>query len=170
MKMSRRAKRMDKHHKRGKNFPAFNMISLMDIFTILVFFLLVNSSDVEVLKSSKDISLPESVAEQKPRETVQITVSQKAVAIEGNRVASFEQVAGSKEDIIPSLHQALKRLAARQPLIRKEEVEAGRQVTIMGDKEIPFSVLKKIMSTCTHAGYSRISLSVMQKSAVGASG
>ena len=78
---------MDKHHKRGKNFPAFNMISLMDIFTILVFFLLVNSSDVEVLKSSKDISLPESVAEQKPRETVQITVSQKAVAIEGNRVA-----------------------------------------------------------------------------------
>ena len=66
MKMSRRAKRMDRHHVRNSRHPRFNMISLMDIFTILVFFLLVNSAEVQVT-STKAIKLPESVAEEKPR-------------------------------------------------------------------------------------------------------
>jgi len=36
-------------------------------------------------------------------------------------------------------------------------------VTIMGDKEIPYSLLKKVMATCTSADYGKISLAVMQK-------
>ena len=61
MVKSARAKRMEKHHKRhGKNV-GLNLVSLMDIFTILVFFLLVNSSDVETLPNAKDLQLPESI-------------------------------------------------------------------------------------------------------------
>ena len=58
-----RAARMDRHHKRHKQGVSLNLVSLMDIFTILVFFLLVNSSDVEVLPNAKDVQLPESIAE-----------------------------------------------------------------------------------------------------------
>ena len=65
MKFAGRAARMDRHHKRHKRSTALNLVSLMDIFTILVFFLLVNSSDVEVLPSAKDVQLPESIAETK---------------------------------------------------------------------------------------------------------
>ena len=54
MVRSGRAKRMEKHHKRNKSTAALNLVSLMDIFTILVFFLLVNSSDVETLPSTKE--------------------------------------------------------------------------------------------------------------------
>lgn len=61
MKQSLRAKRMAKHHRRLNQAPKMNLVSLMDIFTILVFFLLVNSSDVEVLQTDKSIKDRKSV-------------------------------------------------------------------------------------------------------------
>ena len=70
MVKSARAKRMEKHHRRHKSGTALNLVSLMDIFTILVFFLLVSSSEVEVLPNAKDIQLPEAIAQEKAKETV----------------------------------------------------------------------------------------------------
>ena len=49
-----------------------NLTPLMDVFTVLVFFLMFNSSSVETLQQPKQITLPESVTEAKPRETVVI--------------------------------------------------------------------------------------------------
>ncbi|MDZ7767644.1 MAG: biopolymer transporter ExbD [Woeseiaceae bacterium] len=72
--MSARAKRMDRRHERAKKGGSLNLVSLMDIFTILVFFLLVNSSDVEVLPNAKDIQLPQSIAEEKAKESVVILI------------------------------------------------------------------------------------------------
>ena len=167
MKMSRRAARMDKQHNRSKKLPGFNMISLMDIFTILVFFLLVNSSDVEILKSSKDIVLPESISVQKPRESVKILISEKALIVEGRTVLTLKQATSNKGDVIASLARELKRLASRQRFLKTDNKKDIREVTIMGDKNIPFNVLKKVMATCTSAGYSKISLSVLQKSVSG---
>ncbi len=69
--MSRRAKRMERHHQRTKKQASLNMVSLMDIFTILVFFLLVSSSSVQDLPNAKKIKLPESVAQKMPKETVE---------------------------------------------------------------------------------------------------
>ena len=86
MKMSRRAKRMERHHKRGRRLPGFNLIALMDIFTILVFFLLVNSSDVEVLPNTKSLKLPESVANKKPEETLVVMVNDKDILVGGTYV------------------------------------------------------------------------------------
>ncbi len=70
MKKSTRAIRMDRRHKRHQNVPTINLVSLMDIFTILVFFLLVNSSNTQQPPGNKSIELPESVAEQLPKETL----------------------------------------------------------------------------------------------------
>ena len=83
MKNSRRMKRMS----RNRQGPTrMNLTSLMDVFTILVFFLLVNSATTEVLETPKQITLPASVIEEKPRETVVIFISPETVTIQGEAV------------------------------------------------------------------------------------
>jgi biopolymer transport protein ExbD len=165
MKMSRRARRMERHHKRKKSFTGFNMVSLMDIFTILVFFLLVNSSDVQSLPSTKSVKLPDSIAEKIPKETLVVVVSGKDIIIQGRRVASVSSVRKSNALIIRPLQQALSVYAQREMAKRKSKKPFNGEITIMGDKKIPFLLLKKIMVTCAQSRYGRISLAVMQKAA-----
>ena len=146
MKMSRRAKRMQRHHKRAGRSASINLVSLMDIFTILVFFLLVNSSDVQVVPSTKEIQLPESIAEQAPKETLFIVVSEKDLLVQGRPVASVPEILASEENMIASLKEELEYQASRSNI--PAEVEARREITILGDKHIPYRLLKKIMITC----------------------
>ena len=164
MVKSARAKRMDKHHKRHKGSGALNLVSLMDIFTILVFFLLVNSSDVETLPNAKELQLPESIAEQKAKETVVILIGEQDLIVQGTPVAKISDVMKIKGNDIPALRQALK--SQNDRVLRREAKDdiAGREVTIMGDKEIPYRLLKKVMATCTESDYGQISLAVLQKS------
>ncbi len=164
MRKSRRARRMEKTHKRHKAGAALNLVSLMDIFTILVFFLLVNSSDVEVLPNAKDIQLPESIAEQKAKETVVILIGEKNIIVQGTPVVRVADVMRRRGNDIPELRQAL--LAQNDRVLRREAQDdiAGREVTIMGDKDIPYRLLKKVMATCTESEYGQISLAVLQKS------
>jgi biopolymer transport protein ExbD len=158
-----RAARMNRHHARHKKGIALNLVSLMDIFTILVFFLLVSSSDVEVLPNAKDVQLPESIAEIKARETVVILVTDEEILVQGRSVGRVDQIIASNELIIPALKLAL--LAQTERALRTESQDdiASREVTIMGDKEIPYFLLKKVMATCTDSDYGRLSLAVLQK-------
>jgi biopolymer transport protein ExbD len=164
MVKSRRAQRMDRHHKRNKASASLNLVSLMDIFTILVFFLLVNSSDVEVLPNDKDVQLPESIAEEKAKETVVIIIGDEDIIVQGSPVAKVKEVMASRGNDIPALRQAL--LSQNDRVLRREAQDdiAGREVTIMGDKDIPYRLLKKVMATCTASDYGQISLAVLQKS------
>ncbi len=164
MVKSGRAKRMAKHHKRHKGATALNLVSLMDIFTILVFFLLVNSSDVETLPNAKDLQLPESIAEEKAKETVVILIGEEDIIVQGTPVAKVDDVMAIKGNTIPKLKEAL--LSQNDRVLRREAKDdiAGREVTIMGDKEIPYRLLKKVMATCTESDYGQISLAVLQKS------
>jgi len=164
MVKSARAKRMEKHHKRHKGHGALNLVSLMDIFTILVFFLLVNSSDVETLPNAKDLQLPESIAEEKAKETVVIMIGEEDILVQGTPIAKVADVLKIKGNDIPSLREALK--SQNDRVLRREAQEdiAGREVTIMGDKDIPYRLLKKVMATCTQSDYGQISLAVLQKS------
>ncbi|MCW8844409.1 MAG: biopolymer transporter ExbD, partial [Gammaproteobacteria bacterium] len=153
---SRKAKRMEKHHKR-RSIGSLNLISLMDIFTILVFFLLVNSQDVEVLPNAKDLQLPESYAEERARENVVIMVTADQVLVQGRLVAEVKDVMSQDTVVIAALENELRMQTER--LLRKDDqarVE-DREVTIMGDRELPYSLLKKIMASCTAAEYGRIS-------------
>ncbi len=161
MKMSRRAKRMQRHHKRAKGGAAINLVSLMDIFTILVFFLLVNSSDVQNLPSTKDIQLPESIAEQAPKETIFILVSETNLLVQGRPVALVQDVLNSNENMIAALKKELEYQASRSKI--PAEAEARREITILGDKSIPYRLLKKIMITCNSVNYNNISLAVSKK-------
>lgn len=164
MKFMGRAARMERHHKRRKGGAAISLVSMMDIFTILVFFLLVNSSEVEVLPNAKEIVLPDSTAEDKARESVVVLLTDTQVLVQGEPVADLAAVNESDAIIIPELKAALERQSGRAILAAAgDEAIADREVTIMGDREIPYSLLKKVMATCTAAEYGRLSLAVLQK-------
>ncbi len=161
---SKRSKRMDKRHRRGKAAVALNLVSLMDIFTILVFFLLVSSSEVESLPNAKDLQLPESIAEQKANETVVVMITERDILVQGAPVAAISDVNAQAGNVIAPLKAAL--ISQNDRVLKRTanaEIEQ-REVTIMGDREIPYRLLKKVMATCTDADYGRISLAVLQKS------
>jgi len=164
MAKSARAKRMDRHHKRHKAGSGLNLVSLMDIFTILVFFLLVNSSDVEELPNAKDIQLPESIAETKASESVVIMIGDEDILVQGQVVAKVADVMATKGNDIPEVREAL--LSQNDRVLKREATDKiqQREVTIMGDREIPYRLLKKVMATATGSDYGKISLAVLQKS------
>lgn len=158
--ISRRVKRMERNHKRNKQ-SALNLVSLMDIFTILVFFLLVSSSSVQQLPNSKDISLPTSVAEKAPKETLVIAITQDSIIVQGSKITDIEDIISSENNLIPALHEELKFQSTKSSLT--SAVIDGRSVTIMGDETIPYQLLRKILATCRESNYTHIAFAAVQK-------
>jgi len=160
MTNTRRIRRMGRNKKK---VTGLNLTSLMDVFTILVFFLLFNSSASEVLEAPREIKLPDSVVEAKPRETVVIMVSPEVVLVQGEAVISTPELLATRNETIAAVTDRLKQLERSIIGISTKTVVESKEVTILADKTIPFSALKKIMSTCTGSGYGKISLAVIQK-------
>jgi biopolymer transport protein ExbD len=161
MKLSPLQKRAERLA-RNKLSVDLNLVSLIDIFTILIFFLLANASEVEVLPSTKAVRLPESIAEKSPKETVVVLVSNQDIVVQGRKVSSVSEAMKGDSDLIEPLKAELDHHAGRQ-LIRKEKEARNKAITIMGDKEIPYRLLRRIMVTCARANYSDISFAVIQK-------
>lgn len=167
MKMSRRARRMERNHKRNKASGSLNLTALMDIFTILVFFLMVNQSEVEV-QTSDAIELPASIAENKPEDQITIMVSRSDILVQGRTVLTTREATQEKGEELAALKKELEYLASRTPLTAEQKAQ-GRPVTIMGDKGISYALLKKVMNTSAKSGFNNISLAVNQKPEAGGS-
>ena len=161
MKKSYKAVRMERHHKRG-NGSGLNLVSLMDIFTILVFFLLVNSSSVQQLPNSKSVKLPDSSAQQMPEETVILLVNKDQILVQGRLIAKVSDVINLEGNTIKPLLEEM--IIQAQSSFKQEAEEEGLDVTIMGDKQIPYKLLRKILATLSEANYTNISMAVMKKS------
>ena len=161
MKNTRRMKRMSRNHKR--KIPAMNLTSLMDVFTILVFFLLVNSSNSELLQAPKKITRPDSVVETKPAETAVIMVSSDSVVVQGEAIIAIGDVVASKLEYIPQVSDKLKEIKKNVIGVSTKTVAESDKVTILSHKTVPFKVLQKVMASCTAAGYGTINLAVIQK-------
>jgi len=159
MKVSRRARRMQRHYGRMHKAGGLNLVSLMDIFTILVFFLMVNSSDVKVLQQNKSLKLPESSAKLNPKETIILTLAGDDILIQGRKVASLSAIPDESE-IISGISEELKYQASRNKHLLPSDPSNGLSITIMGDKNVPYHTLKKIMNSCVDANYTNISLAV----------
>ena len=154
---------MQQHHSRAQRRSAtLNMVSLMDIFTILVFFLLVNATSTEVLPSPKNIVLPEAAAEKLPKLNLVIAVDEEVIRLQGKPVVSVKDAMRGNRNSIQPLYRAL-----RQASVSVKDVTDRKGVTIMGDQEIPYALLKKIMLTCAGANYNNISFAVNQKATEG---
>ena len=162
MSMSNRARRMAQHHLRHRADAQLNLIPFIDILTVMVAFLLVYSTEVEVIQNTKGVEIPQSIAQTTPRQSVVVMITKEDLFVQGERIASVADIRANPAPIIAALHDALKR-----PMLVGRDLSArdlaSREITVMGDKALPYDILKKVMATCTDADYGRISLAVLQK-------
>jgi biopolymer transport protein ExbD len=162
MSMSNRARRMLQHQIRNKADAELNLIPMIDILSVMVSFLLVYSTEVEVVQNTKSIDIPQSISQQRPRETVVVMLTKDDLFVQGERIASIAEVRASADAIIAPLRAALKRPTLVGQAMTEKDI-AEREITVMADKQIPYEVLKKVMSTCTDADYGRLSFALVEK-------
>ncbi|AEP31739.1 ExbD/TolR family protein [Brumicola nitratireducens] len=168
MKKSARAKRMDRNHKRGTT--KLSLVSLMDIFTILVFFLMLNASDVQVLQRDDSVELPKSTVKTPAKETLLLMINANNILLQGKPVAKTADLYAQQDYTIQALKEELLYQASRTvrtPVKSTDDNtedlgddDPGLSITIMGDKSVPYEILKKIMQTSAEAGYTNIALAV----------
>lgn len=156
--------RIKKHRQRGHHVSHMALVPFIDMLMMLVVFLLLHSSDVEILPNTKQITVPQSIAEIKPRETVVVMVTKEDLLVNGRLVAKVSELNNRSADlIIEPLRAALKEQNDTSLRTTAQQDLADREVTIMGDKDTPFAVLKRVMATATAADFGKVSLAVMQK-------
>ena len=139
--------------------PGLNLVSLMDIFTILVFFLMVNASEVEILETSTAIRLPDSLSEDEPEDRISIEVSNNELLLQGEVISGVPEILASDEPLIGILVSELNQIHTD-----RSTSDEPRSVTIMGDKSLPYELLKRVMLSCQTANFRHIALAVNQVS------
>lgn len=147
---------------RNQSLVDMNLVSLIDIFTILIFFLLSNSADVQALSTSQSVKLPDSVASKDPKETIVVVVSDQDIFVQGRKIVSVAEAMAASGDSIPALREELQ-LQARHEPVHQAKADAPLAVTILGDKTIAFQILRKVMVSCAQANYTDVSFAVQRK-------
>jgi biopolymer transport protein ExbD len=161
MKNTRRMQRMARMNRH--QVTSLSLTSLMDIFTILLLYLLVNQSAGTVLEPPKNIKLPNSIVEKKPRETLVVMVSDDDVIVQGERVATMAEVMASPGDVIPSIRDRMTQIRQSAVGLATQSEGQDTEVTVMANQKVHFRAMKRVMTSCTAAGYTKISLAVNQK-------
>ncbi|AMO25439.1 hypothetical protein UC35_13470 [Ramlibacter tataouinensis] len=150
------------HKERAGDTTGMMLTSLMDIFIVLVLYLLVNQSSGIVLETPDHVVLPDSGVDTLPRQSIQIVLSDRDVRIQGEPVISMRDVVASDEAEIAPIRQAIERIKGEAEK-RQEQAGVDTEVTIVADRNVPYKVLKKIMVSSSDAGYGKISFAVNQK-------
>ncbi len=166
MRQSRRLKRMERNNQ--NHFVRLNLIPMLDVLSVLVFFLLFHSFNGDM--PEQRLALPQSIVETKPRGTVAISVTPEAILIQGEPVMNtallYDDRVGTVREVTDRLAQIQRSMGNAAGTSTPAENEI-REITLLADKNIPFNVLKKIMTSCTASGYGKISLAVIQKAVHG---
>ena len=139
-----------------------NLIPLIDIMSVLVAFLLIYSTEVEVVQNSKGIEIPQSTAEVKPQSSVVVMITKEHIFVQGEPVATIAELQTLATPLIEPLRDVLER-----PMLTSDATEtvpsSSREITVIADKSLPFEVVKRVMATCSSSSYGKISLAVLQK-------
>jgi biopolymer transport protein TolR len=155
--------RIKRHRERRHGGNHYVLIPFIDMMTILVVFLLAHTAEVDILPNTKNISIPQSLSDRKPSAAVVVMVTKDSVYVDGELVGSVNDVVANQATAFAPLKSALLAQNARS-LHSAEQTDASkREVTIMGDKSTPYSVLKKIMMTCSEADYGKVSFAVVER-------
>lgn len=142
------------------------MTALVDVLTVLVFFLLKNfSTDGDIITQTRNLELPTSTSLTRPEKTLTVSISQKHILVEGNPVALVAEEWERGGTDIPALGRLLEEKRSQTERISEydESVKFDGKLTIQGDRKIPFWLLQKVMSTCGANGYSSFSLAVTKQ-------
>ena len=159
------ASRLRSHRKtghRGGFHGMSSLIPMIDMLTILVVYLLVHAADYEVLPNSKSIQIPQSMSETKPRETVTVLITKETLFVNGVELAAVADLRARPEPVIESLRKVL-RTEADKRMLKDRNDPTSHEVTVLADKDLPYSFLKKVLSTCTAAEYGKVSLAVLER-------
>ena len=162
--------RIKRHRKRGHTETGGHMtlVPFIDMLMILVVFLLVHTSDVDVLPNSKNISIPESISDKKPQPSVVVMITKDDLLVDGRSIATLAQIEASPDAVIQPLKAALQSQADKVLAGAAKEEIKDREVTILGDRNTPYKVLRKVMATATDAEYGKVSLAVIERETGGA--
>jgi biopolymer transport protein ExbD len=161
MSMPKRARRMELHQLRRERDVELNLIPLIDIMSVMVAFLLVYSADVEVVQNSKGVQIPQSIAEEKPKQSVVVMITKDQLFVQGELVASIDEIRKARTPQVDALSAVLARPMLEEVAVAEEL--ASREITVIADRSLPYEVVKRVMTTCTREGYGRISLAVLEK-------
>ncbi|WP_096084795.1 ExbD/TolR family protein [Agaribacterium haliotis] len=138
-----------------------SLISLMDIFTILVFFLMLNSGETQNIETVKAVDLPNSSSGKSPHTDLTVYVSEEHIIFDEREIAQVAEVLETPEDPIEALQSVLK---AQKELMGEDEVKLqekiGHAITIQADKDVDYELLKVVMETCQLENFRNISLAV----------
>ncbi len=145
--------------------------SMMDMFTIILCFLLKSySSEGSLLTNADNLVLPNSISKKKPQEVnLQVAVSPDMVLVDNKPVVPTEDIKRisqeNNDQSAPKLEETLRKYYAQE----EEMVRLGAlnkvegKVVVQVDKNIPFDVLYKIMYTCGKVGYNTMNFAVMER-------
>src|SRR5262249_33891523 len=151
-------------HKRRERFDAhLNLIPLIDILSVMVAFLLVYSTDVEVLQNPNGVVIPQSRTDVRPKQSVVVMITKDSVLVQGETVATLAEVNDPHTQLVEPLRQVLQRPIAGLDAAARDEALAASEVTVMCDKARRCEGLSKVLGTCTGAAYGKIALAVLQK-------
>jgi biopolymer transport protein ExbD len=153
--------RRNERKSRNENAVDMNLVSLIDVFTLLIFFLMSNAG-VETLTAARAVQLPESISQKAPKETLLVVVTATEILVNSSVVATVADAVAVQDDIIQPLKAALDVEASREVILKQNEADSKR-ITIMGDKDIPYRLLRKVMVTAARAGYTEVSFAVRQR-------
>ena len=140
-----------------------NLIPMIDIMSVMVAFLLIYSTEVEVVQNAKGVEVPISTAEAKPAETVVVTITQDMLLVQGEVIATMDQIRDPKAALIEPLREYLSRPLTTRSGAAQQAALTHREITVLADKSLPYEVIRKVMTTCTAAAYDKLSLAVLEK-------
>lgn len=162
MSLLSRIRRTQKSELRHRTDAELNLIPLIDILSVMVAFLLVYSTDVEVVQNAKGVEIPQSTTDVQPKQSVVVMITKDQLFVQGELVADVTQIRDSKEPLIEPLRAVLGRPSLGGEVVRDLDM-ASREITVLADKSLPYAVVKKVMATCTASAYGKVSLAVIEK-------
>jgi biopolymer transport protein ExbD len=142
------------------------MTSMVDILTTLLLFLLKSFvAGGEAVLPPPGVTLPESTSQVPPEATLVVAISDDAILLGSEPVASVAAALASESLVIGELEAGLDRALTQMEGIatRKASGEIPYEVTIQGDRDLEFRLLQKVMHTCSVSGIDEMALAVVQK-------
>ena len=139
-----------------------SLISLMDIFTILVFFLMLNSGETQQIDVDRFVDLPESISGNSLRDELTIILDKDYIIVDETVVTEVASVLQDTSKPIEPLLQLLNSNTEKLGELANQQKKVGYAVTIMADKTVNYELLKTVMETCREKNYLNISLAVNQ--------
>jgi biopolymer transport protein TolR len=163
VKSSHKIRRVERQFAQGGRAVPINIVSMIDIFAILVFYLLVSIAAVEMRPNDPSLQLPKSTSIDRPHEATQLQITRKDILVDHNFVISTADASAAAGNTLPSLKAEFEQKVALMQAADSNGGVTRGEINILADKDIPYSLLKKVMATCTEARFARISLAVTRR-------